>query len=400
MADKANYIKKKIKDLIPGDIILHPIYRSDGLVLMNREKLTANLIALLKKHATSTTPVLVVQSDEALEHFLSNSEWDTYEFEQDLRSVLEEYNITTDILTDIHLFMHNELHLNWHSDSNESFIKKSNIFSYILSNNPLWASLDSKLESRQLKARINKVKSNFLELLSIESNGLLNLFNIVKDYDDELFIHSINSLCLALLIGSTLELNNEELVDLLIAAAFSNIGFTDIPKEEFKNYLKIHEVGLEEVNRHLVAFSKIASTNSLLRKKPVFHGILDHHEYYDGKGYPSGKNGEKISLFGRILLITHTYDELVGGYDYTEGLHPLHALRVIIENKEQQFDENIISIFVARTNYFKLGATVLLRNKQKGEIIGFDNFIKAPHLPTIRLDNGRIINLYTKKIIY
>jgi HD-GYP domain-containing protein (c-di-GMP phosphodiesterase class II) len=195
------------------------------------------------------------------------------------------------------------------------------------------------------------------------------------------------------MIGLALELSNSELFDLTIAALFSNVGFIETEKADFLSFLKSHEHIHTELKKHLESFSEMTVNFPELRKKSIVYGILDHHEYFNGKGYPNGKKGNEISLFGRILFIAHNYDELVGGYNYTIGLHPLDALRVIYENVDNRYDQNILNIFMYRTTYFKLGEPISLPNIQNGVIIGFDDFVHSPHLPKIKLESGKVINL-------
>ncbi|KJS87031.1 MAG: hypothetical protein JM58_05860 [Peptococcaceae bacterium BICA1-8] len=389
-----NYVKKEIKDLIPGDILLHPIYRGDGLMLINKnKKLSSSLIKIIKKHVFPTTPVLVTLSAEILEHLANSKKYNTLEFKQDLEQVVNEYNSTASTPTNINTFMQSSNEINGiPQELNLNNSSVNHFFVNILSNYPLWVSLDDKLESDKLKSRADSVKSELLDLM-VTNQTFTDLFMVIKEYDDVLLIHSINIACLSLMIGLTLELDNSDLLDLAVAALFSNIGFTKIPKDEFKMFLRRPKKNLEPINRHLEVFSDMTINCPILRKKSIIYGILDHHEFYNGKGYPNGKKGEEISLFGRILLLAHTYDELVGGYNYTVGLHPLEALKVVCENKENKFDQNILNIFMHRTTYFKLGESIFLPKNLKGEIIGFTDYINSPHLPIVKLKNGKIINL-------
>lgn len=387
----SGFIKKQIKELTSGDIVLHPIYRSDGLMLVNKNKeLSTALIDMIKRHAPSTTSILVAPSSDALLKFIANSHSDTEEFLQELKQVDAQFsniiskpqNIYDSILTEQRPA----------AQANKYDTIKGNSFADLLNKYPLWVSLGERLESEQLRIRARLAKKELLEQMRINKT-FSKLFDRIRDYHDVLLIHSINTMCISLMLGLTLELDISELIDLCIAALFCNVGFIDIHKTDFLYFLKTHENIQEQLKGHLEVFSELTKDLPDLRKKPIVYGILDHHEYFNGKGYPNGKEGEEISLFGRILSIAHNYDELVGGYNFKIGMHPLDALRIIYENTEQRYDQNILNIFIHRTSYFKLGETLSLPNIQKGIIVGFDDFIKMPHLPKVRLENGTVINL-------
>ncbi|MDF2892408.1 MAG: hypothetical protein K0R80_2775 [Clostridia bacterium] len=385
-ANNLHYTKKLIRDLIPGDIVLHPIYRTDGLMLVNSNKeLSSSLISMIRKHASGLKSVLVAPSKTALTNFIASKSSHTKEFMQ------EANRITTELNPD--MLMH-EIDRDCKADKQieEYDVLEHNFFSDLLTKYPMWVALDSKLESEQLKIRARQAKQELLKSMSVNQT-FKELFNRISEYDDVLQIHSINTMCISLMIGLTLELNQDELFDLTVAALFSNVGFIEIEKADFLNYLRSYEHINEQLKGHLETFSEMTKDFPELRKKDIVFGILDHHEYCNGKGYPNGKKGEEISLFGRILFIAHNYDELVGGYNYQVGLHPLDALRIIYENSDFRYDQSILDIFMHRTTYFKLGETISLPNIQKGVIIGFDDFVKMPHLPIVKLESGQIINL-------
>lgn len=375
------YIKKQINDLKPGDMILHPLYRSDGLLLIDKNKiLDEALIQVVQKHVRSSTPILIaapIDMQEASSHSDSND----VEFNNDLKFHFKEYQSNTG-----NFFDDNLMDIDY-TLTGSPFVKQ-------LITCPYWILLENKLESERVKKRCQQVKKEFIEL--INNNPIFdNAYTIMKSYDDIILIHSINNVCTSLTIGLTLELNKEELIDLAIAALFINIGFTTLPKGDFKIYQKSQEYNHPVMKKHLEIFSNVTTEAPQLRKKSIIQGILDHHEYYSGLGYPHQKCGEDISLFGRILHIAHSYDGMVGGYNYTTGILPIEAFHIIYENKELRYDPKILEIFLQRTTYFKLEEIVHLPNGNMGKIIGFDNYIKHPDRPIVELEDGSKINLMT-----
>lgn len=287
---KQNYIKNQIQDLIPDDILLHPIYRSDGLMLINENKnLNISLINIMKKHILPDTSVLVAPSEKDFEEFLQNNDHVNTGFKKDLNEIMKKYK-------NIPIY---EI---------KNYI---NPITSMLSTSPYCASLEDTLESENLRNQAMDIKSNLLNFFS-NNNTFINLFNKIKDYDDIFLIHSINTTCISILIGLTVELTNDDLIELAIAGLFLNIGFAELPNKKYKTFLKAQEYNHPAMKKHLEVFSNMTSNSPLLRKKSIINGILDHHEFYNGKGNPNGKKGEEISLFGRILHIAHEYDDLVG----------------------------------------------------------------------------------------
>ena len=72
--------------------------------------------------------------------------------------------------------------------------------------------------------------------------------------------------------------------------------------------------------------------------------ILDHHEQYDGQGYPSGLSCEQISFFGRIVSLADVYDALTSRRTYRPALSHRTAAE-IIRNSGCKFDPDILEVF-------------------------------------------------------
>lgn len=384
-----NYIKKQIKDLVSGDIILHPIYRVDGLMLIDSHKiLSSDLIRKIKKHDSDSISVLVSPSLDQFKYFIDNKEFLEQDFISDLKDIIAQYN--KNLIFPIHLdsLLHEE-NTNYEDESNVRMVDNNLKLFY---NKSLFTSFETKLESTKLQDRAKLIKLKLLTKI-VNDDTLKALIEGLKEYKDILFLHSINTASMALMIGLTLELNDDELIDLGLAALFSDIGYTEIEKKVFEKYLKNPQSEVKVLIKQIEVFMKVSLNIELLRKNSIIYGVLDRHEYYNGKGLPKGNKGKDISLFGRILSICQAYDVMVGGYLYNDGMLPSEAIQKLWQNKGKQFDPDILSIFIHRSTFFKIGQKIVIDNELKGEIVGFTNYIESPHLPIIKTDNGKIIDL-------
>ena len=82
---------------------------------------------------------------------------------------------------------------------------------------------------------------------------------------------------------------------------------------------------------------------------------LEHHERYDGKGYPDGKKGEEISLEGRIVAVADVYDALTSRRSYKQAWDPRDAYAEIVKGSGTQFDARVVDAFKAA--YDEIDAT-------------------------------------------
>ncbi|MCI0484018.1 MAG: HD domain-containing protein, partial [candidate division NC10 bacterium] len=74
--------------------------------------------------------------------------------------------------------------------------------------------------------------------------------------------------------------------------------------------------------------------------------VLQHHEWFDGTGYPDGLAGEAISLGGRIFAVADVYDALTSDRPYRAGLDPEHAIESIKQGTGRQFDPRVVEAFL------------------------------------------------------
>jgi len=72
--------------------------------------------------------------------------------------------------------------------------------------------------------------------------------------------------------------------------------------------------------------------------------VAQHHEWFDGSGYPAGLAGENISLHARIFAIADCYDAIVSDRPYRKGLPTRQALEIVKQNSGTQFDPMLVEV--------------------------------------------------------
>jgi len=106
---------------------------------------------------------------------------------------------------------------------------------------------------------------------------------------------------------------------------------------------KLTDQEYEMIKSHPSIGAQIVKEISFL--EPVMPYIRDHHERFDGKGYPQGLAGENISIKGRLLAVADTFDAMTSDRPYREGFDPEDALKEIVRSADTQFDAKIVEAF-------------------------------------------------------
>ena len=156
------------------------------------------------------------------------------------------------------------------------------------------------------------------------------------------------SLILARLYG----LSIEESILLKNASPMHDIGKIGIPdnilnkpakftNEEFELMKKHSEIGYEMLKH---------SNKSILKAAAILS--YEHHERWDGKGYPRGLKGEEIHIYGRITAIADVFDALGSERVYKEAWPLEKILKLFSEERGKQFDPELIDIFLDNLEHF------------------------------------------------
>ncbi len=148
----------------------------------------------------------------------------------------------------------------------------------------------------------------------------------------------------AVAIGREMGLDKDTLSDLRISALLHDVGKIGVKDVVLDKNGKLTDDEYLEIRRHPVIGAQIVGKIS--NSERIVPGILDHHERYDGKGYPSGKRGEEISLFGRIIAVADTFDAMTSTRSYRKALPFQVAVEEIVYNAGYQFDPKVVKHFV------------------------------------------------------
>jgi putative nucleotidyltransferase with HDIG domain len=107
---------------------------------------------------------------------------------------------------------------------------------------------------------------------------------------------------------------------------------------------KLDKNEYEAIKLHPLIGAQIVKGISFL--EPVVPYILEHHERFNGKGYPQGLVGENISIKGRVLAVADVFDAVTTDRPYQKALDPEVAFKEIIaKNALSQFDPKIVDAF-------------------------------------------------------
>ena len=157
--------------------------------------------------------------------------------------------------------------------------------------------------------------------------------------------HSNRVRDLSMRMGERLGLEEADLTALRHAAELHDVGIVGIPGNLLAKKRRLNELETEMVRKHPFLGSKMLE--SVPGMDATRRAILEHHEHFDGSGYPYGLRGDDISLAARILSVAECYDSVASPRPYRDALSQEAALRIVEAGSGTQFDPEVLKHFTA-----------------------------------------------------
>jgi HD-GYP domain-containing protein (c-di-GMP phosphodiesterase class II) len=254
--------------------------------------------------------------------------------------------------------------------------------------------------------KILSIHSSILSELDFRKPLLMNLV-IMRNSFDYIISHSLSVAVFSALIGRSLGFSAEKLLELSRSALLHNCGMLFLPGDLAVKKGKYTDKEMHQVKTHPLLGYKILNEDVKANLK-IALAALEHHENYDGTGYPRGIRGKDISEYARIITIADVYTALAIEKEYRNKLNTYLALREIISQSNLKFDPDFVKAFVLAMSIYPIGTIVRLNNKCTGIVVEVNDQAKLK--PFVKLlvnefgdrlvDQNIIINLLDEKKLF
>ncbi len=248
---------------------------------------------------------------------------------------------------------------------------------------------------RVLKNSVEKIKSgcfdsseDIMKQINTVIEEVLNnprvMFSVqeIRDKNEYAFLHAINVCLISCVLGKRMNYNEVQLKHLALGALLHDVGKIKLRIEVIKYRHEYLEDEYELYKLHTEeGFMMIQELpNASLTAANV---ARQHHENYDGTGFPLGLKGDAIHEFARIVAIANEYDNLM--FNLPMGMHikNYEVFEAIIAKSYTFFDPFIVDIFKKSISPYPIGIGVVLSNGQVGIVSRLNE--EFPTRPVIRI---------------
>jgi len=209
---------------------------------------------------------------------------------------------------------------------------------------------------------VEHVVERIVDSIFRQQDALLPLAQL-KNHDDYTFQHSVSVCALMTSFARAMELPRETIREIAIGALLHDVGKATIPNPILNKPGKLTDAEFEQMKTHAVQSKIILETTPGI--SPVALSVAaQHHERFDGSGYPNKLKGEAIDRYGQMSAIVDVYDAITSNRCYHEGIPPTEALRKMLEWSKSHFNPELVQIFIRSLGIYPTGSLVRLKSER------------------------------------
>ena len=189
----------------------------------------------------------------------------------------------------------------------------------------------------------------------------------LRGHDDYTFRHSVHVMVISLLMGKALEMPEGMLTALAMGAVLHDIGKTQIPVEILNKPGRLNPEEMRVMRRHPEMGAEMLEGSRLV--PPESRRVLaQHHERWDGSGYPLGLKGREIHPFARQVAVADVYDALASARPYKTQRFAHEVYRYVRCQSGTLFDPKVVEVFSRVTTPYPVGTWMLLSSGHVGMV--------------------------------
>jgi HD-GYP domain-containing protein (c-di-GMP phosphodiesterase class II) len=255
---------------------------------------------------------------------------------------------------------------------------------------------------------IDNITGKLLQAVRTQRNSMIGYILGGEVSGHEMAKSSVNTAILSALIAMELKQPNHKVAQVITGALLHDVGMLRLPKEIVDKRGGLSPAELQRVQAHPLYTYKIVN-KELLYPEDVGLVVLQHHERWDGEGYPRRLVGNAIDLGARIVSVADAFEAMVSQKSYRNSMMGYQAMKNLLSDNSRRFDPDVLKAFIQTMGIYPIGSIILLNNGALARVVEVQG--SAPLRPKIRIlidefgkvfkqDEGDEINLLAEKSLF
>jgi HD-GYP domain-containing protein (c-di-GMP phosphodiesterase class II) len=253
------------------------------------------------------------------------------------------------------------------------------------------------------RAKIDATVNLLLEKVKEGRNEMIQLILMGGRIERKIAASIINVTILSAIMGTVLKFTSHRLIQLATGALLHDLGMVKVPKSILKKKEKLTPDELNQIRTHPIHSYRLISKEL---KYPEEIGViaLQHHERWDGQGYPRKLRGEDINISARIVAVADSYIAMINNRPHRNSMIGYSAMKNVLSDNGSHFDPKILKVFLESMGIYPIGSIVQLNTSAIGRVV--ETHAEAPLRPSVELiideygntrSEREIVDLLTKK---
>jgi len=225
---------------------------------------------------------------------------------------------------------------------------------------------------------VKNVAENITEL-TMRNKGVLASVTKLRQHDDYTFQHSMNVSIYSASLAAHLGLKEPEIERIASAGLLHDVGKMLVPTDVLNKPGKLTDDEFSIMKNH------VQLGYDFLKKQGLPQDMLrlpyEHHERFDGSGYPRGLVDKDISIEGKIGAVVDIYDAITSDRVYHKGMEPPSALKLMFKWADSHINKKVFEFFIMNIGIYPVGSLVLMSTNELA-VVGKTNLNK-PTAPVV-----------------
>lgn len=191
------------------------------------------------------------------------------------------------------------------------------------------------------------------KLIQTQSELINRLSEVIEVRSEETASHVSRVSRIAYLIAKYMGMDEEEAQLLKMVAPLHDVGKIGIPEAILNKPARLTDEEFEVIKEHAMIGYRILKGSGLDLLEAGALVAKEHHEYWNGKGYPLGLKGEEIHIYGRITIIADVFDALSHDRIYKKAWPFDEVIQFINDKSGEMFDPDLVNILNSHKSEIK-----------------------------------------------